>query len=150
MRGSLDEPPIVVRTSRAKAGLRLGVLALLLLAMSPVAHAHWRSNPLAWILIGLFGALALTSVWELLAPGRLIIGPDGMEQRHLWRRRHWSWRQARRFQPARNRFYRFVGFDRPPGSGRDAGDLNQDWELPPPALASLLNAARARWSGGGS
>ena len=150
MRGSLDRPPIVVRTSRAKAGLRLGVLAVLILAMSPMARTHWIANPLAWILIGLFGALALTSVWELLAPGRLVIGPSGMEQRHLWRRRHWSWRQARRFQPAGNRFYRFVGFDRASGSGRGAGDLNQDWELPPPALANLLNAARARWADRGS
>ncbi len=150
MRGSLDRPPIVVRTSRAKAGLRLGVLGVLVLAMSPVAHAHWRSNPLAWILIGLFGVLVLTTVWELLAPGRLVIGPTGIEQHYLWRRGRWSWRQARGFQPARNRFYRFVGFDRAPGSGGDAGDLNQDWELPPPVLARLLNAARARWGDGGS
>ena len=138
----------MVRTSRAKAALRLGALAVLVLAMSPAAHTHWRSNPLAWILIGLFGALALASVWELLAPGRLVIGPNGVEQRHLWRHRHWSWRQARSFHPASNRFYRFVGFDRAAGSGH--GDLNQDWELPPPALASLLNAARARWADGGS
>lgn len=147
MRGSLDHPPIVVRTSRWKALLHLLSVAVLAALMSPVARTRWMANPLAWMLIVIFGALVLASLWELAAPGRLVIGPDGVEQRDLWRRRVWGWGEAHRFRPASNRFYRFVGFDRVPGtSGAGSVDgLNQDWELPPAALAALLNQARDRW-----
>lgn len=136
----------MVRTSRAKAALRLVTVAVLAAVMSPVARTQWRANPLAWMLIAIFGALVLTSLWELLFPGRLLIGPEGLDLRDLCRRRRWSWADAQGFQPTSNRFYRFVGF-----SGRRGGvdGLNKDWELSPPDLAALLNAARERWFAAG-
>ncbi len=151
MRGSLNRPPIVIRTQRWRAVLHLAAVALLGALMSPLARTDWRANGLAWCLIVLFGILTAASLWELAWPGRLVIGPEGFELRDLWRRRRWSWREARHFRPASNRFYRFVGFDQVKGAGacRDAGDLVQDWELPPQALAALLNEARDRWHAAG-
>jgi hypothetical protein len=145
MQGSLESPPIVVRADRKMALLHLAALAVFAAILSPVARTDWRHNPLAWTILIIFGVLALASLWELIWPGRLVISRDGIEERDLWWRRRWSWSEARYFKPASNRFFRFVGFDHrgPPRRGID--DINQDWELPPPALADLLNQARARW-----
>ncbi len=152
MRGSLDSPPIIVRTDRRKALLHLAVGLSFALTAWMVARAHPRSDGWAWSVMAIFGALAAGSLWELIWPGRLIIDRDGFRQSDLWRRRRWSWSEARHFRPASNRFYHFVGFDQAHDAslGRNAIDgLNQDWELPPPALAALLNQARRRWSGSG-
>ena len=148
MRGSLDQPPIVLRTDRRRALLRLLVLAVFASILSPVARTDWMSNGWAWTVIGIFGLLALASLWELVWPGRLVITPEGIELRDLWRRGRWTWAEARWFRPAANRFYRFVGFDdarEPSRRGGAINDLNQDWELAPADLAELLNRARARW-----
>jgi hypothetical protein len=155
MRGSLEHPPIVILIDRRKRLLHLLVVALLAALMSPLARTDWTRNGLAWMAIAIFGSLAAAAVWELIAPGRLIIDEDGFEMRDLWWRRRWSWREARGFYPANNRFHDFVGFDslggpwgrRPRRRSRVDG-INQDWELAPPALAALLNRARARWLAG--
>ena len=152
MKGSLNQPPIIIRTARWKAGLHLAVVALVGVLCSPVLRTKWLDNAYAWFVIAIFGIVAAASLWELIWPGRLVIGPEGFEQRDLWRARRWSWAEARRFAPARNRFYDFVGFDHvagraPPRRGLWPGSdgLNQDWELAPAALAALLNQARAQW-----
>ena len=154
MKGSLERPPIVVRIHRGKVLLHLVVLGLLGGLMSPLARADWTSNGFVWMGVVIFGALGAASAWELIWPGRLIIDEDGFELRDLWWRRRWSWREARGFYPAENRFHSFVGFDtvRPPWGRRPrrrswVDGINQDWELSPTALASLLNQARARWFG---
>lgn len=149
MRGSLDDPPIIIRTARWKAVLHLGAVVLVAAIMSPLARTPLWNNPLAFMLYAIFGALAVASVWELVWPGRLVIDAEGFSQRDLWRTRRWSWSEARHFRPAENRFYDFVGFDSVPGAAprRTGGidGLNQDWELEPRALAALMNGARARW-----
>ncbi len=149
MRGSLERPPIVIRVDRKRAALHVLVVALLAVLMSPLARTDWRHNPLVWLAFAIFGALALASAWELVLPGRLIVDKEGFELRDLWWRRRWSWSEARRFRPAQNRFYRFVGFDclpiERPHRQTLVDGINQDWELSPPDLAALLNQARARW-----
>ena len=150
MRGSLDDPPIVIRTAPWKAWLHLGAVGFMAALLWPLYHSPLANAPLAWMLYALFGALVVASVWELIWPSRLVIGPEGFAARELWRYRRWSWSEARHFAPAENRFYNFVGFNavRPRGAAPRAGGLdglNQDWELPPPALAALLNQARDRW-----
>ncbi len=152
MQGSLERPPIVIRTDRRRAVLRLAVALLLGALMSPLARTDWRANGLLWIFIAIFGALGGASIWELIWPGRLVIDQDGFKQRDLWRTRRWPWTDVRRFRPASNRFYHFVGFEHVPTGRRRSGGidgLNQDWEISPPALAELLNRARARWFGAG-
>ena len=150
MRGSLDDPPIVIRTARWKAVLHLGATGFMAAIAWPLFRSPLANSPTAWMLYALFGALVTASVWELVWPSRLVIGPDGFTARDLWRYRRWSWSEARHFAPAENRFYNFVGFNAvtPSEATRWPGGLdglNQDWELAPPALAALLNQARERW-----
>jgi hypothetical protein len=150
MRGSLDHPPIVVHTDRRKAAAHLLVALLFVALASPLALPDWDENGIAWLVVAVFGALAAGSLWELLWPGRLVIDEDGILQSDLWRRRRWSWSEARDFRPVSNRFWTFVGFTPGPWAGRrrwGIDGLNQDWELAPPVLAALLNEARRRWRG---
>ena len=149
MQGDLQDPPIVIRTVRWKAVLHLVAVLVLAALCAPVARTDWWANGYVWCLAVVFGAVALASLWELIWPGRLLIDRNGFERRDLWRTYRWSWSEARHFAPARNRFYRFVGFSQiqaPAGSRHGPADgLNQDWELEPAALADLLNRARTLW-----
>jgi hypothetical protein len=148
MRGDIDHPPIIISTDRGKALLHMAVLALFAAILSPVARTRWQANPAAWLVLIIFGFLFVTTLWELLLPGRLIITRDGFEQHALLGARRWRWSEARRFKAASNRFFRFVGFDSiKSASARRRFDegINRDWELSPQALAELLNEARGRW-----
>jgi uncharacterized membrane protein YhaH (DUF805 family) len=159
VKGSLDEPPILVTANRARAvWLVAGSAVLLTFGALGVSSGVNAATLFSMALFGLFGAMGL---WMLIAPSQLEIGPAGLKQRVLWRTSRYAWTDIYDFRPTTvGLFRKTVGFDfLKPNPGRDGlrkfnsamtgvqAVLQSGWELDPGALAALLNQARERWIG---
>lgn len=161
MQGSLDQPPIVLRTSVLKAGLLMigsGIAAFFcgsLITMTP---------PPSRALSGLvaFGLAAVYFAWRLVCPNILTLSPEGLAWQSPFRTTRWAWRDVSRFRAIQvHIFSQHVGFDVADGvpgpmsftqyyvryAGAD-NSLGGSWEVSARALAEILNAAQARWADG--
>jgi uncharacterized membrane protein YhaH (DUF805 family) len=158
MLGSLDQPPIVVRASRARAAW-LVVGSAVFVAIGLFLWEPKDSDVERLLCIGFFGLCGAIGLGTLIVPNRLEIGPTGLTQRVLWRTTRIAWTDAHNFRPAIiGLTNRTVGFDylteRPKRMALRAlntalagvqGSLQPGWEIAPQALANLLNDARERW-----
>jgi hypothetical protein len=158
MRGSLDQPPVVVTVSRGR-WVRLAIGAVVLVAMGFYLLSQ-PGNPGAAILcIGAFGFGLAVGLVMLISPPRLEVGPSGVAQTVFWRTRRFAWSEIDNFRTAVIGLNgRVVGFDYLTTSPKGAalrklnasiagvqGVFQPGWEIAPQKLADLLNEARARW-----
>jgi len=163
MRGSLEQPPIVIRASRWKATLvavvctgfvLLGVMMLLGRPNEP-----WQ----ALFVVAVFGLGLIIAAASFIWPARLEVSKAGIDLRVLFRRRRWSWAEIGNFRTIAIDRTRMVAFDLRPEAGRASvmgrlsrsmavvdGGLPTGWPMPAEALADLLNEARARWLSSGA
>jgi hypothetical protein len=148
MQGSLDAPPIVVRTSRAKSSLLFAVCAAF------VAGGGWSIATghgfMAYASAGFFALGMIVFAAQLLWPGSLEIGPGGVRCQHLGRNAFYGWWQMRDFKVwsagglSRQVFFQFR---RKPDGGFLPGSFAGSWEMPAQELCAVLDAAHARWAG---
>jgi hypothetical protein len=161
MKGSLDPPAIVVRAARWKSllyfliGLGFTVIGALMFASE---HSLTMRLEALFILF-VFGPCVALFGWQLVRPGQLVISPDGILLRQLWRTVRWTWREVDNFRvvplgPTTQQ----VGFDYAESFDKQrrlrainaavAGveaSLGGGWELSATKLCELLIAARAKW-----
>jgi uncharacterized membrane protein YhaH (DUF805 family) len=164
VQGSFEAPPIVVRASPARGALALGGAALLDTAVAAAVVMGARLDATLVLCLGFFGLCAAAGVWMLMAPAKLVIGPDGLTERVLGASKLYRWSEVYDFRPAMiGLASRTVGFSFTPErtkrgwlarlnhalSGVDE-QLNAGWEIAPAELAELLNAARERYLAAGA
>jgi hypothetical protein len=147
MRGSLDQPPVIVVASRWKFVLYL------LIAIGFTAIGLWQvltETPLWWayLSIAFFGFGCIVFAAQLVRPAQLVIAPEGVTWSILWRTDRFAWWQIGPFWPqAVTTFSRHVWFDlrKTRDGATRAGSFGTGWEMPVAELCDLLNAARERW-----
>ncbi len=150
MQGSLNAPPIVVRTSRRVSSI--GVIA------SAVILYLSLSRPDGSVVYPYAAGLGLLYLsWQLIDPMRLIVGPDGLTWRNTLGSHHWSWGEIGNFRISMGGFVGCDMFDRNAVSGwlrpinkstsGSHGVLGFGWELGAVKLVELLNTARRQWWG---
>ncbi len=162
MRGSLDEPPVVLRGPRWQ-WRRLRALAIIVVALGVLFNrGAGRYAVPSWVVIGygLLATLAVAANLLVLAfPPTVEIGPAGLLRKALWRRRRWAWEDFADFRPVQYANVEWVGFQRSAVAkplsllqqvngrltGAD-GVLFPGYEIGAAALSDLLNAARRRWA----
>ena len=159
MEGSLENPPIVITTSRARS-VWLVIASAVMVTMSAF-DLLTGSIAVATFGIVFFGLGGVVFLWMLVVPPQLEIGPSGIIQRVLWRTSRFAWADIYDFRPTTIGLTRkTVGFDYLKPNPRRAGlrRLNSSiagvqgvfqsgWTVDPPTLAALLNQARERWLG---
>lgn len=158
MKGSLDNPPIIICASRWKSAFYLlicsGFVAIDAAALIAVRPQPWW----AWLGLVFFGFGIPLFLWRFVRPDTLELSPEGILWRSLWRVSSWSWGEVTGFRPiVVSLASRHVGFDftdrkvatqlRAINAGLAGmeGSLGAGWELGPERLAELLNSARAKW-----
>jgi len=158
MQGSLERPPIVLRSKRTR-GIGLVAVSVIFVAIALFQFATAKPSLNAFLNLGLFGLTGLVGIWMLVAPYRLVIGPDGLTQTMLWRTMKFAWTDIYNFRPIGiGLTNKMIGFDylRDPPKRRALrrlnaafagvqGALQPGWEIPPQDLANILNEARERW-----
>ena len=161
MQGSLDDPPIVVRAARWKSSLYLliGVVFVSIGVLMLVTEHTTGMRLEALFVTVFFGLCVAVFTWQLVWPGELVLSPEGLRVRQLWRGARYAWSDVRDFRPySPGGGASHVGFDFAPdypkarrmralasGLGGVEGGLGTGWEMSPGALCDLLNAARAKW-----
>lgn len=148
MQGSLDDPPIVIRSDPLKVGA-VFVLCIFVVPCLVLFGMSARGYPWpGWILIAVFVLAGCVFGWMLVVPERLIAGPGGLECRRLWNTQRYAWSDLGEFQPfqgARGITSITAPLGPPPRTRQIS--LMVYWELGPRELCGLLNAARSRWGG---
>jgi|SRR5215471_10635555 len=166
MQGSLDSPPVVILTSRAKAALIAAIAGLFVaifveaLTSGDIARMSWFKQ--FWMYAGLilFGLGLPLMLFRLIRPDRIILSPDGIRWLSTLRRQNWRWGELQHFRPYKvTRFSSHVGFNFTEEykrlktmrqvssflSGGVEGSFGGGWELSPRQMAALLNDAKQRW-----
>jgi hypothetical protein len=162
MQGSLDNPPVIVRSSRRTALLML--LVCVAFTGTSIAMLRDPAQP-SWIGYAcavFFGLGIPIFAARLSRPDTIWIGPSGLIWRSVFRTMSLRWRDVRGFRPYRPTakvISAHIGFDftddyKPDQHGSRGvvrqltgveGSFGGGWELDADELASLLNEARARW-----
>jgi uncharacterized membrane protein YhaH (DUF805 family) len=159
VQGSFEAPPIVVKASPLRGALALGAAALVDTVVAGAVVAGTKVDATLFFYLGFFGLCGGAGLWMLMAPARLVIGPEGLTERVLGRAKLFAWSEVYDFRPAViGLASRTVGFSfaaERPGRGwlrrlnralsGVEEQLNAGWEIEPAALAELLNAAREHW-----
>jgi hypothetical protein len=171
MRGSLDEPPIVLRRRRLNtviltvAPLILGLISIFIFgrgAGSPsgIPLAGPIAGPMVWAALPVVLLLPLiVRAWGLHFSSYLEIGPDGLTEKVGRRVRIYPWSKVVRFRvfnstrPLRENGVRF-DCQLPPTMYKEWPmeplELGEDglwtgWEMGAEPLSKLLNLARRVW-----
>jgi hypothetical protein len=156
VQGSIDQPPIVVRSSQLRSFVLVASGVLILKAPESPAWGY--------LMIAFFGLGIPLFAWRLIRPDILIVAPGGITWRSAIRTSHWHWSDVQRFRPyspAGRTISKHLGFDFTdsyPAQNRQLrhiakaiagveGSLGGGWELSAADLADLLNKARIRWAG---
>ncbi len=156
MIGSLDEPPIIIRTSR-EVSLRglffCFIIALVSIVSLATIDAPARDNRYLFLAGAVVGGLFFS--WQALRPSTLTLTPDGLTWGNSLRSRHWAWTEISNFRPssvggigcdvadsrATTKLLSFVNMRL---VGRN-GAIGFGWEGGSVFVAELLETARARW-----
>jgi hypothetical protein len=157
MRGSLDDPPIIIVTSRGKFLLVLAIcLAFGITGVFMGRDGQTRGD---WIAV-FFGLGVIVALWRIWVPARLELSPEHL----LWFTGNkaicFRWIEFQDFVPFHpSRFSTHVGYFLAPGSQLKtsvsdwsrgtfgvSGSFGGSWEIGTPDLIELLNTARKRWS----
>jgi len=152
--GSLDDPPIVLRQDRLKLSLMFLACAAVtgLLLLPP-----WGPNSTGRLVaLGFFGLCSAISGLMAARPSLLILGPDGLTWRAMWRTFEYPWSAFARFYVFSRKGWLHgvaaeLAHEGPPKAAwrrflTGSLDLGSFWELPPQRVADVLNEARARWA----
>jgi hypothetical protein len=152
--GSLDDPPIVLRQDRLKLSLMFLALAAVtgLLLLPP-----WGPNSTGRLVaLGFLGLCSTISGLMTVRPTLLILEPDGLTLRLMWRTFEYPWSAFTRFyvlsRPRRSTVvvgeFTHEGPPKPAWRRRLIGrlELGSFWELPPQRVTDVLNEARSRWA----
>jgi hypothetical protein len=170
VQGSLDQLPIVIRSSRSTSFVML-IIGIVFVAASVLLLKSPNQNPaLGWLGIAFFGLGVPVFAWRLIRPDTLIVAPDGITWRYAVRTNHWPWSDVQSFRPyspGGRTISKYLGFDFTDSyyaqnrllrsehthrrivktiSGVE-GSLGGGWELSAADLADLLNKARIQWAG---
>ena len=164
MKGSLDEPPVVLRGSRWQ-WRRMRSLAIIIVALGVVfSRGIGRHAVPGWLVVAPMACWRLWGVWRsdllvLAFPPTVEIGPAGVLRKAGWRRRRWAWEDFADFRPVQYASVEWVGFQRSATAKRLSviqqvngkltgadGVLFPGYEIGAAALCDLLNAARRRWA----
>ena len=156
MRGTVENPPIIIEQDRIKLGLSLVIAAGgTLLSAGRLWAGAGKSEHLEYFLVFLFGALSLYLIYALFRPGRLILAPAGLTWHTGIRTFRYSWDDFASFVIYKPRI-----FSRQPGyvsaDGSQANKILQGfmggtdsfgpcWKESTREIVDLLNEARARW-----
>lgn len=161
MQGSLDMPPIVIRSSRTMAALMFLISAGFVATGAFMLRISTQDRWIAWLVMGFFGLGLPLFAWRFIRPDMLTLAPGGITWRSIFRTGHWNWDDVRGFRPYKpspKTISKHVGFDFTAGYGVQAqsrhlakaltgveGSLGSGWELDAAELCDLLDKARARW-----
>jgi hypothetical protein len=165
MHGSLDAPPIVIRSSRTYSALMLVIAAVFVAIGAFMLGDPKESATISYLVIIFFGAGIPLFAWQLIHPSVLTLAPDGMTWRSPFRTLSYQWDDLQNFRPYKptsKTISKHLGFDftdsyhakrgGPYGLAKAMagveGALGGGWELGAAELAELLNTARARWAVG--
>jgi hypothetical protein len=140
MQGSIEKPPIVIRSSKRACLIGFAICAGFILFR---CYVFWQTGwPLQfgpYIWPALAGAWALLFVLLYLLPATLEISPQGLAYRgSIGRRMRWRWAEIDNF---RAKEFGFVSFESISGDGA----LGPCWEGGAAQVADILNKARSRW-----
>jgi len=165
MRGSLDQPPIIVVVPRAQS-VWLLIVCLILLAISVLLSRGWPPPetlfyPYSGVIF--FGIGLVAGVFGILRPPMMIIGPEGIRRYSAMQKNPvtYHWQDIDHFATwnlwTRGGKYTCTGFayskkiSKGPLSragkflsGVDV-NLGSGWGMRPKELCELLNSALARW-----
>jgi hypothetical protein len=164
MQGSLDQPPIIIRSSPKHAVLMLVIGIIFVTVFTFTLRDPTQNRVIAYLGIALFGLCIPVFSWRLVRPDSLSISAGGITWRNALRTTHWAWddvKAFRAYRPTSKNAIKHLGFDFTDNyyakNGRDLralkpiigveGSLGTGWELSATNLAKLLNEARTRWSG---
>ncbi len=160
MIGTLEQPPIVIRSGAGRS------LLLLFVSGAFVACGGWMvtyGTPqdvwAGWLDMAFFGLGVLVSLWRLVRPDTLTISSEGLQYTVLWRVIRVQWPDVTEFMPWRpTLFSTFVGMNfaasyQPQAGLRRfntaalgiGGSLGSGWEVDSMSLCELLNQALAKW-----
>jgi Bacterial PH domain len=161
--GSLDQPPIVIRSSRLYSALMLLIAAGFVAIGAFMLRDPKESATTSYLIMIFFGAGIPLFAWQVIRPGVLTLSPDGVSWRSPFRTVHYQWSDIQTFRPykpAAKSLSKHLGFDftdsyrarrgGPYGLAKAMagveGSFGGGWELSAADLAELLNQARARWA----
>lgn len=157
MRGSLDDPPIIIVTSRSKF---LRALATCVAFATAGIFMVRDGNADGYWITGFFGLGVVVALWRIWVPAHLELSPEHL----LWFTGNkticYRWIEFQDFVPFRPaKFSTHVGFILAPGSRLKtslsdwsrrtfsvSGSFGGGWEIRAPDLIELLNKAQKRWS----
>jgi hypothetical protein len=156
MNGSLESPPIIIRTSRIVSLIGLVIcITILYSQMRPWLRLGAQLETLSYVHLLPFGIFSAYFCWQLLLPSSLIASPDGLTWKTSFKSRHWAWKDISNFRVV---FGCCVGCDlsddRPAVSWLRApnkalsgsqGSFLFGWEGGTASVVTTLNAARSRW-----
>ena len=143
-----------------RGALALAGAALVDCAVTAAVMVGARIDTTLVLCLAFFGLCAAAGLWMLMAPARLVIGPQGVAERVLGSEKLFGWSEVYDFRPAIiGLTSRTVGFSFTPERAGKRGwlarlnralsgveeQLNAGWELAPAELAQLLNAAREHY-----
>ena len=162
MRGTLEQPPIVVRQTRLKLVLTtvFGVAATLAFGWSLSTDLVNESWVYVIMVINtiLFALGTFMSVLAIIRPGTLTLDETGVTWRQFARTTHFDWKDFAYFRLWSPRPFAdvnqaaFVYADDCPKHRlgrkltRNVGSFGVCWELSPSELVFLLDAAHTHWS----
>jgi len=161
VRGTLDQPPIIVTASLWKTFAYLAIsfvfvlLGILMIFTEGAGLIVW----VGWMWVAFFGLGTLVMIARTVAPPILTLSPDGVSCFTGLKTVQYGWRDVHNFRVFRvSLSTKMVGFDFRPDFPKHAGirRLNKSvfgfegafgpgWRISNAALAELLDSARARW-----
>lgn len=160
MQGSLGQPPIVIRSSRATAALMLSIVAGFVAIGLMMAQDPEESAVIGYLMAGAFSLGIPVFAWRLVRPDTMTLTPDGISWQNMFRTDRWEWSEVQDFhayKPTSRTIAKHVGFvftnrgrDGAPGDAAEesteaTGSFGTGWELSAADLADLLNNARGLW-----
>jgi hypothetical protein len=160
VQGGIDNPPIVVATSRGKTVTML-LVSVLFAVIGTVMIVALPDNYGGYLCLVFFLLAVPVFVWRLVSPPRLEISPRGISWfngrttvDYLWK----DFADFRAYQPSSRSLSKHLGFEYTSNcpkrdkttavsralAGVD-GSFGGQWEISTHDLASLLNRAKAKW-----
>ena len=162
MQGSLNLPPVIIRSSRKTAALMLSICAGFVAIGLMMARDPEENPVIAYFVSGFFALGIPLFGWRLIRPDTLTLTPDGVFWQSIFRSVRWKWEEVqdfRAYSPTGKPGSKHVGFDFTDtyreGTSTFSrvskqvtgvyGSFGDGWELSAADLADLLNNARIRW-----
>jgi hypothetical protein len=114
MQDSLDQPPIVIRSSSKNAALMLVIAIIFVTICVFILRDPAQNRLIAYSGIVLFGLCVPLFAWRLFRPDSLTISTHGIAWRDALRTTHWAWEDVqaiRAFRPSSKNIIKHLGFD---------------------------------------